>query len=284
MILLDGKKLSLKIREEIKNEIVELKDKYGIKPCLAVILVGNDSASQVYVKNKIKACEEVGIENKTIYLSKDISENYLITIISRLNEDKNISGILVQLPLPDHINTKRVLEKIDKNKDVDAFREENQGKLFNGTYKIAPCTPLGIVALLDEYKINLEGKLCVVIGRSNIVGKPISLMLLQRNATVIMCHSKTKNLKELCLQADIIVSAVGKQNVVTDNMVKNGVIIIDVGMNRNENGKLCGDVNIENKELVSYLTPVPGGVGPMTITMLMKNTLLLVKNKLEDKR
>ena len=280
-VLMDGKALSQKIRNQIKVEVESIKNNnVGIVPGLAVVLVGNDPASEIYVRNKEKACAEVGFTSKKIVLEDTVSEEELLSVIDNLNNDNSIHGILVQLPLPAHINKDRVIDSIATEKDVDIFKTDSMGKLFEGVHCIAPCTPSGIMALLDEYNIDLEGKHCVIVGRSNIVGKPIAMMLMQRNATVTICHSKTKNLKDFCKMADVIICAVGKTNLITDDMVKEGVVIVDVGINRNEQGKVCGDVNIENKDLVSYMTPVPGGVGPMTITMLLKNTLELFKNSL----
>ena len=280
-VLMDGKALSQKIRNQIKVEVESIKNNnVGIVPGLAVVLVGNDPASEIYVRNKEKACAEVGFTSKKIVLEDTVSEEELLSVIDNLNNDNSIHGILVQLPLPAHINKDRVIDSIATEKDVDIFKTDSMGKLFEGVHCIAPCTPSGIMALLDEYNIDLEGKHCVIVGRSNIVGKPIAMMLMQRNATVTICHSKTKNLKDFCKMADVIICAVGKTNLITDDMIKDDVVIVDVGINRNEQGKVCGDVNIENKKLVSYMTPVPGGVGPMTITMLLKNTLELFKNSL----
>lgn len=275
-VLMDGKALSQKIRNQIRAEVEYIKSNtVGIVPGLAVVLVGNDPASEIYVRNKEKACAEVGFTSKKIVLEDTVSEDELLSVIDNLNCDNSIHGILVQLPLPKHIDKDKVIDRIATEKDVDIFKTDSMGKLFEGRHSIAPCTPSGIMALLDEYKVDLEGKHCVVVGRSNIVGKPIAMMLMQRNATVTICHSKTKNLKEFCKMADVIVCAVGKTNLITDDMVKDGVVIVDVGINRNEQGKVCGDVNIEDKSRISYMTPVPGGVGPMTITMLLENTLIL---------
>lgn len=274
-VLMDGKALSAKIRNQIKIEVGFIKDNIGFVPGLAVVLVGHDPASEIYVRNKEKACAEVGMTSKKIELPDDISEEELLSVIDSLNDDRTIHGILIQLPLPAHINKDTVIDRIATEKDVDIFKTDSMGKLFEGVHCIAPCTPSGIMALLDEYNVDLEGKHCVVIGRSNIVGKPIAMMLMQRNATVTICHSKTKDLEKFCKMADVIVCAVGKTDLVTDNMIKDGVVIIDVGINRNEQGKVCGDVTIQDKGKVSYMTPVPGGVGPMTITMLLRNTLTL---------
>lgn len=274
-VLMDGKALSAKIRNQIKTEVGFIKDNIGFVPGLAVVLVGHDPASEIYVRNKEKACAEVGMTSKKIELPEDISEEELLSVIDSLNDDRTIHGILIQLPLPAHINKDTVIDRIATEKDVDIFKTDSMGKLFEGVHCIAPCTPSGIMALLDEYNVDLEGKHCVVVGRSNIVGKPIAMMLMQRNATVTICHSKTKNLEQFCKMADVIVCAVGKTDLITDDMIKDGVVIIDVGINRNEQGKVCGDVTIQDKSKVSYMTPVPGGVGPMTITMLLRNTLTL---------
>ena len=280
-VLMDGKALSTKIRQNIKAEVEYLKSNIDCVPGLAVVLVGNDPASEIYVRNKEKACAEVGFTSKKIVLSESISEEELLAVINELNCDNTIHGILVQLPLPAHINKDKVIESIATEKDVDIFKTDSMGKLFEGVHCIAPCTPSGIMALLDEYNVDLEGKHCVVVGRSNIVGKPIAMMLMQRNATVTICHSKTKDLEKFCKMADVIVCAVGKTDLITDDMIKDGVVIVDVGINRNSEGKVCGDVNIVDKDKVSYMTPVPGGVGPMTITMLLQNTLILFKENLE---
>ena len=272
--ILDGKKLSLKITEELKEQVSKLQK----KPKLAVILVGNDPASQIYVKNKQKKAEEIGFESLVIPLPEDISEDNLLEHIYILNEDDNINGILLQLPIPKHLNQQRILEAIEPIKDVDGFTTYNFGRLALGYKPYAiPCTPKGIIKLLEEYNINLEGKNALVIGRSNIVGKPISLLLQQKNATVTMAHSKTKNLKEIALNSDIIISAIGKPKMITADFVKEGAIVIDVGINRDKTG-LCGDVDFkEVSKKTSFITPVPGGIGPMTIAMLMGNTLQLYK-------
>lgn len=274
MQILDGKDLADKISENIKKEVSQL-DK---KPKLAVILVGNNPASEVYVRNKQKRAIEIGFESLVLPLPEDISEDNLLEHIYILNEDTNINGILIQLPLPKHLNQQKILEAIEPIKDVDGFTSYNFGRIALGykPYSI-PCTPKGIIRLLEEYNIQLESKNALVIGRSNIVGKPISLLLQNKNATVTMAHSRTKNLKELALNSDIIVSAIGKPKFITKDFIKEGAIVVDVGINRTENG-LCGDVDFENvKELTSYITPVPKGVGPMTIAMLMENTLELYK-------
>ena len=272
-MIIDGKKIAETILENLKSQVENLK-KSGVFPSLAVILVGGDPASKTYVKNKKTACEKIGISEKEFIFPENTAEKEITELIEKLNGDKTVSGILVQLPLPPHLDSKRIIEKIDPLKDVDAFTKINKGELMGGNAKLLPCTPAGILELFSHEKINLEGKSCAVIGRSDIVGKPIALLLLQNNATVTICHSKTKNLKEICKNADIIVSAVGKPKLISREMVKKGVVIIDVGINRDENGKLCGDVDYNEVESVcSYITPVPGGVGPMTVAMLIKNTV-----------
>ncbi|MBR4014643.1 MAG: bifunctional methylenetetrahydrofolate dehydrogenase/methenyltetrahydrofolate cyclohydrolase FolD [Anaerotignum sp.] len=274
---IDGKAISAQIKEEAAKEAAELKAK-GIEPCLAVILVGEDSASQVYVNNKKKACEAVGIRSVAYELDAETEEGELLRLIASLNMDKTISGILVQLPLPKHLDETKVILAIDPKKDVDCFHPINVGNLQTGGKGFLPCTPAGIIALLKRSGTVIEGKRCVVIGRSNIVGKPVAMLLLRENGTVTICHSKTKDLAEICRQADIIVSAVGKVHTVTADMVKDGAVIIDVGMNRNEAGQLCGDVDFAQvQEVAGAITPVPGGVGPMTIAMLMKNCITAAK-------
>lgn len=273
MMILDGKKVSARIKAEAAKEVEALKEK-GIKPCLAVVLVGNDPASKVYVRNKKRACEEVGIISSEYVLPEETTQEQLEDLIDTLNESENTDGILVQLPLPKHLDEKAVINRISVNKDVDAFHPVNVGKIMIGDYDFLPCTPAGVMELIKESGIDVAGKHCVVVGRSNIVGKPQAMLLLHQNGTVTVCHSKTANLKEECLRADIIVAAVGKENIITADMVKPGAVVIDVGMNRNAEGKLCGDVDFENvKEIAGAITPVPGGVGPMTIAMLMKNTV-----------
>ena len=272
-MILDGKKVSARIKAEAAKEVEALKEK-GIKPCLAVVLVGNDPASKVYVRNKKCACEEVGIISSEYVLPEETTQEQLEELIDTLNESENTDGILVQLPLPKHLDEKAVINRISVNKDVDAFHPVNVGKIMIGDYDFLPCTPAGVMELIKESGIDVAGKHCVVVGRSNIVGKPQAMLLLHQNGTVTVCHSKTANLKEECLRADIIVAAVGKENIITADMVKPGAVVIDVGMNRNAEGKLCGDVDFENvKEIAGAITPVPGGVGPMTIAMLMKNTV-----------
>lgn len=275
--IIDGKQISLSVKEKVKDEVAKLKDD-GIESCLAVIIVGNDPASRVYVNNKKKACEFTGIKSLEFALPEETAEDELLALIDKLNSDKSVNGILCQLPLPKHIEEKNVLNRIYPEKDVDAFNPANVGHIMIGDAKLLPCTPAGVTEMLDFCNIDLTGKSCVVIGRSNIVGKPMAMLLLERNATVTVCHSKTKNLAEITRKADVIVSAVGKINMITADMVKDGAVIIDVAINRKEDGKLCGDVDFENvKEKASFITPVPGGVGPMTISVLMKNTLTATK-------
>jgi len=271
--LINGVELSKTIRSKVSLKTQELKNK-GITPGLAVIIVGENPASQVYVRNKVKACEEVGFFSSLDKYSADISESELLDHIEKLNSNPKIHGILVQLPLPEHINSTRIIEAIDPIKDVDGFHISSAGALVKGIPGFWPCTPFGCIKMLESINYDLKGKHAVVIGRSHIVGKPMALMLLDKNATVTICHSSTVNLKEITLQADVIVAAVGKINILTKDMVKPGAVVIDVGMNRDHQGKLCGDVDFEGvSEIASYITPVPGGVGPMTITMLLQNTL-----------
>ena len=277
--IIDGKLVSKKIREMISGEVATLKEQ-GTFPKLAVILVGNDPASAVYVRNKEKACIETGIEPMQITMPEQTTETELLSLIGKLNADESVHGILVQLPLPRHINENKVIESIDPSKDVDAFTHESVGRIVEGKYTFLPCTPAGIMKLLEFYGVEIAGKECVVIGRSNIVGKPMALLLLNASGTVTVCHSKTKNLSEVTKRADILVVAIGKANFVTADMVKDGAVVVDVGINRLDNGKLCGDVDYETvAEKASLITPVPGGVGPMTITMLMKNTVFAAKNQ-----
>lgn len=276
--IISGKIVSEKIRNELRDDIAEFKAESGITPGLAVVVVGSDPASAVYVRNKHRACLDVGIESFQIEYPDGISEDDLLLKIDELNADPRIHGILVQLPLPDGISEERVIERISPEKDVDAFHPSNVGRITIGNYSFLPCTPAGIIALMDHYGIEIDGKRCTVIGRSNIVGKPIALLLTERNGTVTLCHSRTKNLKDICLESDIIVVAIGKPEFLTADMVKPGAIIIDVGINRLESGKLVGDVKFDEvSQVASMITPVPGGVGPMTITTLLKNTLLAAK-------
>ena len=270
---IDGIALSHKLRADVSSRAAALKAK-GITPGLAVILVGENPASQVYVRNRVKACQESGLHSLLEKYSEDMSEKALLERIESLNQDPSIHGILVQLPLPQHIDAQRVIEAISPNKDVDGFHIASAGALMTGMPGFWPCTPYGCMKMLESIAYDLKGKHAVVIGRSNIVGKPMAMMLLQKNATVTICHSATPDLKAMTLQADVIVAAVGKRNVLTADMVKPGAVVLDVGMNRNDEGKLCGDVDFEGVEKVaSCITPVPGGVGPMTITMLLVNTL-----------
>ncbi len=278
-MIIDGKIISSAIKARLKEEVAAL-NKQGISVRLAVILVGDDPASKVYVRNKKKACEELSIYSEEYVLPKSTTMEELKGLITELNNRKDVNGILCQLPLPKHLDEKEVINTIDKNKDVDAFHAENVGKIMLNEEGILPCTPAGVMEMLKYENIEVSGKNCVVIGRSNIVGKPMSLLLLHQNGTVTICHSKTKNLKEITKKADIIVAAVGKAKFLTKDMVKKGSVIIDVGMNRDENGKLCGDVDFKNvARKAAFITPVPGGVGLMTVTMLMQNTILAAKRQ-----
>ena len=275
--IIDGKEVAASVRERIKKE-VEVLEKDGKKTGLAVIIVGNNPASRVYVNNKKKGCAEVGMESFEYALPEETTTDELLELVEKLNNDTAVDGILCQLPLPKQIDEKKVLNAIAPNKDVDAFHPVNTGHIMIGDHSFLPCTPAGIMEMLKYYNISVEGKECVVIGRSNIVGKPMAMLLLGQNGTVTICHSKTKNLKEVTRRADILVVAVGKAYFVTEDMVKDGAVVIDVGMNRNAEGKLCGDVDFDKvKDKCSFITPVPGGVGPMTITMLLKNTLTASK-------
>lgn len=279
MEIINGKELAKKVRGNLKLEVDKLKEN-GVNPKLAVILVGNDPASKVYVRNKNKACDEVGIEFEEFLMDENITNKELIELIDELNERDDINGILLQSPIPKHLNIDKAFERINWAKDVDGFNPINVGKLVLGKDTFISCTPFGIMKMLEEYKIKTEGANAVIIGRSNIVGKPMMQCLLNSNATVTVCHSKTKNLEEITKTADILVAAIGKPKFVTENMVKDGAVVIDVGINRNEEGKLVGDVDYENvKEKVSYITPVPGGVGPMTIAMLMNNVIKATKEQ-----
>lgn len=273
-ILMDGKALSIEIRAEIKLQIEEMKKRGEEAPSLAVVLVGDDPASKIYVRNKKNACAEAGITSYEFTLPATATEDEVLELIHKLNNDDKINGILVQVPLPKGIDEKKVIDTIAPEKDVDAFSESNIGKYFLGEAKFLPCTPGGILHLLDKYNIDVSGKNCVIIGRSNIVGKPMSLLLLQRNGTVTICHSKTKNLSDFTKNADIIVVAIGKAGFLTGDMIKDGAVVIDVGINRLESGKVVGDADFEScSAKASYITPVPGGVGPMTIARLLLNTL-----------
>lgn len=275
--IIDGKQISKDIKEELKEEVASLAAQ-GRKCCLAVIQVGNDPASSVYVGNKKKACAYVGIESLAYELPEETTEEELLTIIDKLNKDANVHGILCQLPLPKHINEDHVIKAISPKKDVDGFHPQNVGALVIGEKGFVSCTPAGIIQLLKRSNIEMDGKHCVVVGRSNIVGKPMSLLMLRENATVTICHSHTRNLKEICKEADILIVAIGKPQFIGKEYVKDGAVVIDVGIHRDENNKLCGDVKYDEVEPVaSYITPVPGGVGPMTIAMLMHNCVEAMK-------
>lgn len=280
--IIDGKAVAKKIRKELKKEVEELKTN-EITPKLAVIMVGDNSASQVYVRNKSKACEKAGIEFEEFLFDKDTTEEKLLDTIDMLNKDESVHGILLQSPVPKHINIQKAFEKISPKKDVDGFNAVNVGKLSIGQDAFISCTPYGIIKMLEEYNIETEGKHAVILGRSNIVGKPMIQCMLNKNATVTVCHSKTKNIAEITRNADILIAAIGKPKFVTEDMVKNDVVVIDVGINRMEDGTLCGDVDFENvSKKASYITPVPGGVGPMTIAMLIYNVVKAAKNTLKD--
>ncbi len=280
--IIDGKAVSAQVKENIRLEVEKLKEQ-GIEIGLAVVIVGDDPASQVYVRNKEKACEAVGFNSYKYALPAETTEEELLALVDKLNNDDKVDGILVQLPLPKHLDDKIIINNIRPDKDVDAFHPVNVGKIMIGDYSFLPCTPAGVMELIASTGTEVSGKECVVIGRSNIVGKPQAMLLLHRNGTVTITHSKTKDLKEVCSRADILVAAVGRAKMVTADYIKEGAVVIDVGMNRDEEGKLCGDVDFEDcKEKAGFITPVPGGVGPMTIAMLMKNTLTagLIHNSL----
>ena len=280
--LIDGKAISAQIRVELREETEKLVKETGVRPGLAVIIVGCDPASQVYVRNKRKACEEVGYYSEAYELPEATTQEELNALVDRLNADDKIHGILCQLPLPKHLDENEVILRIAPHKDVDAFHPYNVGKIMIGDYSFLPCTPAGVMALLERSNIDISGKECVVVGRSNIVGKPQAMLLLHANGTVTVCHSRTKNLAEVCRRADILVAAIGKADFFTGDMIKDGAVVIDVGMNRRADGKLTGDVDFASVEpKASYITPVPGGVGPMTITMLMQNTLTAAKNSIK---
>ena len=273
-MILDGKQLSQKLKDEMRQEVDALAQKYGRRPCLMVVIVGNNPASQSYVRGKIKATEYVGFDGSLVSLPEDVTEDALIAEIERLNQNELVDGILVQLPLPKHISEDRVIAAISPEKDVDGFHATNVARLWLNQPCIVPCTPKGVIVMLDRAGIEITGKNAVVVGRSNIVGKPVAKLLLDRNATVTIAHSRTKNLKEVCRQADILVAAVGRPQMLTADYIKPGAAVIDVGINRLEDGRLVGDVDFEGaKEIAGAITPVPGGVGPMTITMLMRNTI-----------
>lgn len=280
-IIIDGKMLAKEIRASLKKQV----EKENLKPKLAVILCGDDPASKVYVRNKSKACDEVGIEFKEYLLPTETTQEELISLIDNLNKDKKVDGILLQSPIPKGLNIQEAFERILPEKDVDGFNPYNVGKLAIGEDGFVPCTPLGIMKMFEKYKIDLEGKKAVVVGRSNIVGKPMAQCLLSKHATVTICHSRTKELEKELKDADVVVVAVGKRNIIKEDMIKKGAVIIDVGMNVNEKGKLCGDVDFENiSKKASYITPVPGGVGPMTIAMLMNNVIKAYKLKINNKQ
>ena len=276
--LINGKEIAASVREKVRLEAAELREKTGVVPGLAVILVGDDPASKIYVGNKKKACLEAGFNSFEHILPAETSQQELLELIERLNEDPAVHGILCQLPLPEHIDERAVIAAISPKKDVDAFHPVNVGKIMIGDYDFLPCTPAGVMELIHSTGVSVGGKRCVVVGRSNIVGKPMSMLLLHENGTVTVCHSKTADLADECRRADILVAAVGKAKLITADMVKEGAVVVDVGMNRDSNGKLCGDVDFENVEpKASFITPVPGGVGPMTIAMLMRNALTAAK-------
>jgi methylenetetrahydrofolate dehydrogenase (NADP+)/methenyltetrahydrofolate cyclohydrolase len=271
--IINGRDIASEIRLGLKNDVERLKEN-GVQPGLAVVIVGDDPASRIYVNNKKKACEEIGIRSFEYALPAETSEEEIIELIKTLNNDKNVHGILVQLPLPQHVNSEKVLFEIDPDKDVDAFHPVNVGKIMIGNYRFLPCTPAGVIEMIHRTGIDLKGSECVVVGRSNIVGKPMAMLLLHEHATVTVCHSRTRDLKSVCKRADVLVVAVGKPKLIKADFIKPGAVVIDVGTNRMENGKLCGDVDFDGaKGVASYITPVPGGVGPMTIAMLMKNTV-----------
>lgn len=273
-MIISGKEISVKIKDQLKEEVSKIKETYPRLPKLVVILVGDNQASQTYVRNKERGCQYIGIESKILRHDASFSEIELLQEINDLNNDDTVDGILVQLPLPQHINEEKVLDAIVPSKDVDGFHPENVAKLFLGQHSLVPCTPKGMMVLLEEINYDLAGKEVVIVGRSNIVGKPVALLCLQKNATVTIAHSQTKDLKAVCSRADVLIAAIGKPKFFNHEYVKDGAVVLDVGINRDENNKLCGDVYFDDvKDKVSAITPVPGGIGPMTITMLMKNTI-----------
>lgn len=279
--IIDGKAISAAMRQEIAEEVKAIAEKTGITPGLAVIIVGQDPASQVYVRNKKKDCDETGMKSWVYEMPETTTQDELLALVNKLNNDSEVHGIIVQLPLPKHLNSDIIINNIDPEKDVDAFHPFNVGKIMIGDYQLLPCTPAGVMELLDRSGIEVSGKNCVVVGRSNIVGKPQAMMLLHKNGTVTICHSRTKNLAEVCRSADILVVAIGRAKMITGDMIKPEAVVIDVGMDRDENGKLCGDVDYASAfEKASYITPVPGGVGPMTRVMLLKNTVTAAKKRL----
>ena len=270
MVIIDGKAVATNVRNQLKEEVASL----GVEIGLAVVLVGDDNASRIYVRNKINACAEIGLKSTLVELSATATEVDVLDAVAKLNSDNNIHGIIVQLPLPGHIDADKVLASINPQKDVDGCHYVQKGKLWTGTPETLPCTPYGCIELLKQYGIEISGKYAVVIGRSNLVGRPLAELLLRENATVTICHSKTANIADITKQADILCTAIGQPKFVTADMVKDGAVVIDVGINRGDDGKLCGDVDFENVSgKCSHITPVPGGVGPMTVTMLMKNTV-----------
>ncbi len=280
--IISGKIVSAQVREELKAQTEEMVEKYGIRPGLAVIIVGDDPASKVYVNNKEKGCAEVGYYSEVYRLPAETTQDELLALVNKLNKDEKIHGILCQLPLPKHLDENAVILAIDPEKDVDAFHPVNVGRIMIGDYSFLPCTPAGVMRLIESTGVDITGKECVVIGRSNIVGKPQAMLLLHKNATVTICHSRTKDLASVTKRADILVVAIGKADFVTGDMVKDGAIVIDVGMNRKADGKLTGDVDFASVEpKASYITPVPGGVGPMTISMLLTNTMTAAKNAIK---
>jgi methylenetetrahydrofolate dehydrogenase (NADP+) / methenyltetrahydrofolate cyclohydrolase len=273
-VIISGKEISVKIKDQLKEEVSKIKETYPRLPKLVVILVGDNQASQTYVRNKERGCQYIGIESEILRHDASFSEIELLQEINDLNNDDTVDGILVQLPLPQHINEEKVLDAIVPSKDVDGFHPENVAKLFLGQHSLVPCTPKGMMVLLEEINYDLAGKEVVIVGRSNIVGKPVALLCLQKNATVTIAHSQTKDLKAVCSRADVLIAAIGKPKFFNHEYVKDGAVVLDVGINRDENNKLCGDVDFDDvKDKVSAITPVPGGIGPMTITMLMKNTI-----------
>lgn len=280
--IISGKECSARVRADIQNKVAEFKEKHGCVPGLTVIIVGADPASQVYVRNKKKACIDVGMRSEVIELAESTTQDELLAVIDKLNLDSDVHGILVQLPLPKHIDEDAVINAISYKKDVDAFHPINVGKVMTGNFSFVPCTPAGVMEMLKFKNIDINGKHCVIIGRSNIVGKPQAMLMLKENATVTVCHSKTQNLSDITKSADILVAAVGRPNFVKADMVKEGAVVVDVGINRLSDGKLCGDVDFgEVEPKASFITPVPGGVGPMTITMLLKNTLTAAEELLK---
>lgn len=273
-MIISGKEISVKIKDQLNEEVSKIKETYPRLPKLVVILVGDNQASQTYVRNKERGCQYIGIESEILRHDASFSEIELLQEINDLNNDDTVDGILVQLPLPQHINEEKVLDAIVPSKDVDGFHPENVAKLFLGQHSLVPCTPKGMMVLLEEINYDLAGKEVVIVGRSNIVGKPVALLCLQKNATVTIAHSQTKDLKAVCSRADVLIAAIGKPKFFNHEYVKDGAVVLDVGINRDENNKLCGDVDFDDvKDKVSAITPVPGGIGPMTITMLMKNTI-----------